>query len=130
MKEDEQQDAYDFWRRVDTKRDKITLGELSKALDLKEQSIRAMRSACRIPKMPVVKAIADYLGTSTDFLLSGKESQTPPDRYDFPEVEFVRKSPEARALIRAIMQDETLLQALSAVVLSMERQRVQPGKTS
>lgn len=129
MKEDEQ-DAYDFWRRVDTKRGKITLGELSKAVDMKEQSIRAMRSACRVPKMPVVRAIADYLNTSADFLLSGIEGKTPPDQYDFPEVEFVRQSPEARALVRAIMQDETLLQALSAVVLSMERQRVQPGKTS
>lgn len=129
MKEDEQ-DAYDFWGRVDTKRGKITLGELSKAVDMKEQSIRAMRSACRVPKIPVVKAIADYLDTNADFLLSGIESKTPPDHCDFPEVEFVRQSPEARALIRAIMQDETLLQALSAVVLSMERQRVQPGKTS
>ena len=120
--EDREKEAYDFWERVDEKRGKIMLAEIAQAADVKNQTIRDMRSKCRIPKMPVVRAIADYIGTSAEYLLTGKETTI----YDMPEVEFVRRSPEAQTLIRAVMRDPALLSALSAVIASTEKQLQEP----
>lgn len=108
--------AYGFWRRVDELRGKTTLAELAKVIDVKEQSIRLMRSECRIPKTLAVNALADYLGTTAGYLIDGVESKT----RDIPEVEFVRSSPEAQALVRAVMRDPALLAALSAAITSTE----------
>lgn len=122
-------EGYEFWKRVDALRGKERLDSIAEAMEVKPQSVKNMRSNNKMPRLPMIRKLAEHLGTTPAYLIGEQDNPTP-DQYDFPEVEFVRKSPEARALVRAIMQDETLLQALSAVVLSMERQQVQPGKTS
>lgn len=122
-------EGYEFWKRVDALRGKERLDSIAEAMEVKPQSVKNMRSNNKMPRLPMIRKLAEHLGTTPAYLIGEQDNPTL-GQYDFPEVEFVRQSPEARALVRAIMQDEALLQALSAVVLSMERQQVQPGKTS
>lgn len=117
MRKEEQ--AYGFWKRVDELRGKTTLAELARVIDVKEQSVRLMRSECRIPKTLAVNALAEYLGTSSSYLIEGVKSE----KKDIPEVEFVRGSPEAQALIRAVMRNPRLMAALAVVIESEEQYR-------
>ena len=118
-------EAFYFWRRVDDLRGDITLGELASVMGLKEQSLRAMRSKLRCPKADALSKLADRLNTSVEYLVNGAESKD----HDLPEVEFVRNSPEARSLIRAIMKDPPLLSALSLVIEST-RATIDKGEKS
>ena len=119
--------AYNFWGRVDDLRGERTLGELAAGMGLKEQSLRAMRSQMRYPKADALSRLADFLGTTTEYLVYGKGDAV---GRDLPEVEFVRQSPEARTLIRAVMQDPALLRALSLVIESTRVTIDKEGKTS
>ncbi len=120
-------EVYNFWGRVDDLRGEKTLGELAAGMGLKEQSLRAMRSQMRYPKADALSRLADSLGTTTEYLVHGKGDAV---ERDLPEVEFVRRSPEARTLIRAIMQDPALLSALSLVIESTRANIDREGKTS
>lgn len=71
-----------------------------------------MRSRGAMPRALGVKAIAELLGVSQSYLLKGEKEEP----VDFPEVDFVRNSPEARVLIRAVMNNPALLSALSLVI--------------
>ncbi len=113
-------DGFDFWRRVDSLKGSASLADLAAVMGVKPQSVKNMRSQCKLPRTLMVRALADYLGTTATFLLEGAAG--PAADIEPPEVAFVRSSPEARALVRAIMRDPALLQALSAVIQSAENQ--------
>lgn len=125
MKEREEK-AYAFWKRVDGLR-QGTLRELAEVIQMKEQSLRVMRSRCSIPNALAVKALAEHLGTTTSYLLTGvvEERKKPIEegRKDIPEVEYVRSNPEAQTLIRAVMRNPRLLEALAVVIESEEEYR-------
>ncbi len=108
------EEAFYFWERVDDLRGEKTLSELASVMGLKEQSLRAMRSKLRCPKADALSRLSEYLNTTVEYLVHGTVTQD----HDLPEVEFVRNSPEARTLIRAIMKDPALLRALSLVIES------------
>ncbi len=123
MKEDEEK-AFGFWKRVDELRGDKRLKDLSAVIGIKEQSLRMMRSRCSIPRALAVKALAEYLGTTQSYLLEGDNgNETPAVTQDLPEVEYVRNSPEAQALIRAVMRNPRLLEALAVVIESEENYR-------
>lgn len=108
--------GYEFWQRVDEKKGNLTVTQICKDLNLKYNRIRDNRSENRLPNIEDLIRIADYLHTDVNYLLTGRESFC-----NSPEVEYVRTTPQARALIRAIMRDEHLLAALSLVIESFER---------
>lgn len=67
--------AYEFWERVDDLKGKgDSLSQLAQVMGVKTQSIKNMRSECRYPKPASIKCLADYLGVSVSYLISGKES--------------------------------------------------------
>ncbi len=69
--------AYEFWERVDDLKGKgDSLSQLAQVMGVKTQSIKNMRSECRYPKPASIKCLADYLGVSVSYLISGKESST------------------------------------------------------
>lgn len=115
-------DGFEFWKRVDSLRGKSSLTDLAAVMGVKPQSVKNMRSQCKLPRTLMVRALAEYLGTTATFLLEG--TTDPAVDIEPPEVAFVRSSPEARALVRAVMRDPALLQALSAVIQSAEHQGV------
>lgn len=117
--EDKEEKAYAFWRRVDALR-KGTLQELADVMQIREQSLRVMRSRCSMPRALAVKALAEYLGTTSNYLLTGEDgAEEPTTSREIPEVEYVRKNPEARALIRAVMNNSALLSAFTLVIESI-----------
>lgn len=103
-----------YWKRVDELRGRMTLSEIAEHSGIKEQSLRNMRSQNRFPKQDVSMKIAELLGTSVDYLVSGGEQQRK-EEAECPEAEFVKNNPEARLLIRAVMEDPSILPLVSAL---------------
>lgn len=123
--EDKEAKGYAFWRRVDNLRTG-TLQEIADVIGMKEHSLRVMRSRCTVPRALEVKALAEHLGTTSSYLLTGEgsaEEQEAPKVGELPEVEYVRNSPEAQALIRAVMRNPRLLEALAVIIESEEEYR-------
>ncbi len=67
--------AVEYWKRVDELRGKSSLVDVAKAMDIKEQSLRNMRSENRYPKLDATKKLARFLNTSVDYLMDGKPSE-------------------------------------------------------
>ena len=105
--------AYQFWKRVDEVRGDIPLSKVAEAIGIKDQSIRAMRSQNRFPKSNVIHDLAGFLGTTVEFLMSGDEVNSAPSMCK--EALFVQNNPEARLLIRAVMEDPSILPLVSAL---------------
>lgn len=108
--------AYSFWQRVDQLRGDKTLKEIAEKFGLNYATIKDMRTKDRYPKLDVLIGLADCLGVSLDYLVTGDEQAL-----SSPEARYVEESPEARVLVRAVMRDPTLLSALAAVILSSEQ---------
>lgn len=108
--------AYSFWQRVDQLRGDRTLKEIAEKFGLNYATIKDMRTKDRYPKLDVLVSLADSLGVSLDYLITGNERQL-----SSPEARYVEEHPEARALVRAVMRDPALLSALSAVIVSSEK---------
>lgn len=68
-----------------------------------------------MPKSYFVQAIAEYLNTTTSFLLSENTNGIT------LEMEFVRDNPLCRKIVRFMMEDESLLEIIAAFVESSER---------
>lgn len=110
-------DAYRFWDNLDKARnDKITLKDLCNKLGIAYQRIADQRTDCRFPKLEDAYALANELGVSLEFLLTGKAQVL-----FSPEAKAVNESEELKALVRAVMRDPQLLQVISAVVKSSEK---------
>lgn len=65
----------DFGERIRKRRHslKITQQELAKALGLTAQHISAIEQNKRSPSLNMLANLAEHLGVSTDYLVSGKE---------------------------------------------------------
>lgn len=76
--------AYEFWERVDDLKGKgDSLSQLAQVMGVKTQSIKNMRSECRYPKPASIKCLADYLGVSVSYLMTGKEPEKVPVNDDY-----------------------------------------------
>lgn len=112
--------VYDFWKRVDELRGQISLKELADMTGIRYSRIRDSRSLCRAPGIYDVVKISEALGVSMTYLVTGKDSLMLT-----PEMIFVRDNKTARLLIRKMMDNPALLEALSAVAALS----VTPGET-
>ena len=90
--------GYEFWKRVDELRGDIKLSKLANDLDLNYTTIRNQRSENRYPKNEDISKIANYLGTTEGYLISGESgelSKLPEDRpiptSDNEEYEYILK---------------------------------------
>lgn len=73
--------------------------------------MRQWRSKNRYPKENIPALIAEWLGTTERFLLSGSDESS-----SFcEEARYVQQHIEARQLIRAIMEDPSILPLVSAL---------------
>lgn len=105
--------AYEFWKRVDELKGSVTVTQMCKDLNIKYTRIRDNRSENRYPSKNDMIAIADYLHTSIDYLMTGKKAEAEPS---CPEAEAVKESPELQALVRAMTKDPKLLQVVAAII--------------
>lgn len=65
-----------FWKNVSQvmKSKKISQDKMCSDLGMSIYTLRSSMSKAVFPRVDVAKTIADYLGTSVDFLLTGKEN--------------------------------------------------------
>lgn len=111
-------DAFGFWKRVDELKGKMTLSELSVNAGIKYQQVRHLRSENRYPKAEEIHRISLILKSSSDYLISGIDSSDLS-----PEMEFVRDNPLCRKIVRYLMEDERLLEVISAFIESSEKKQ-------
>ena len=73
-----------FWKNVSQimKNKKISQETLCENIGISIWTLRGAISKQILPRVDVAKQIADYLGTSVDFLLTGKESNEYKQRLD------------------------------------------------
>ena len=104
--------GFEFWKRVDGLLNGKPLTVMADSIGMNYATMKNQRSGNRYPKREDVSRIAEFLGTSVNFLMTGKEEASSISE----EAMFVQQHPEARALIRAIMDDPALLYPISALV--------------
>lgn len=110
-----------FWARVDEGlvKSKKTLGDLCCAIGVSYYTVNTQRKRLSLPKTEQLFDMADFLNMSVEELAIGDKRK----RYATSEARAVDEDPDLRAVVRAIMRDRKLLQALSAVIESGEGQR-------
>lgn len=77
-------DADSFWKNVSQvlKSKKISQEKMCEDIGISIWTLRGSISKQILPRVDVAKTIADYLGTSIDFLLTGTESNQYKQRLD------------------------------------------------
>lgn len=74
---DEKSVGYEFWKRVDALREQLglTLSTLSDQVSLTYSTMRTQRSINTLPKTLQILEIAETLGATAEFLVTGKEPE-------------------------------------------------------
>ena len=103
------ENAYAFWNRVD-KVSNLSSKELSLKLEINYRTMLDMRSRCRFPSIENIIRISDILNVSIDWLLTGEEHK------QTEEALYVEQNPDAKLLVRAIMQNPHLLSVISTLL--------------
>lgn len=107
--------AFQYWERVDELRGKTSIPVIAEAIGVPLQTLKNMRSQNRYPKADIQLKLAEYLGTTVDYLMTGKDSSDGQPGFLCPEAQFVQDHPESRAIVRIMMKDLSLVPHLSAV---------------
>lgn len=115
-------DGYVFWKRVDAMRKTNSLSSICNATGIKYSRVKENRSDNRIPCVEDLYLLSNYLGCSIEYLLTGEA------RVVCPEADFVIKNKAARLLIRRIMENPCLLDALAAVAALADKPDVASPK--
>ena len=102
-------DGYELWKRVDALRKTTPLSQICKETGIRYTRIKKNRSDNRMPGIDDLYMLAGYLGCSMEYLLTGKPESLS------PEAAYVSQNEAARLLIRRIMNNPSLLDALAAL---------------
>lgn len=79
MESEFEDDSRDFWNRIDDLRGKKKLTEIAEATGINYELMRVQRTRHRIPSLKICVMLANHLGSSVEFLATGKQS---PGIYD------------------------------------------------
>lgn len=114
--------GYEFWKRVDKIKGNLSLNDIANSAGINYRTMLNQRSQNRIPKKEQLIKISNAFGVSIGFLLGTEEI----DNINItPEMEFVRDNEAARLLVRKMMENPSLLAALSAVAALSEKSNVE-----
>ena len=68
-----------FWNRFDSLRKGRTVKEIASSIGVEYELLRVQRARFRIPKVSIAVSLASEIGTSVEYLVTGKEAdQLPP----------------------------------------------------
>ena len=109
----------EFWDRVEILKGNRLFTEMASKTGIKYQHIRHLRSELRYPKADEIASIADFLNSTCDFLITGKTKSSLLSQY-------VEQNPDAKLLVRVIMQNPHLLSVISTLL----RTDIDKGKDS
>ena len=108
--------AFEFWKRVDKLRGPITITKMCDDLNIKYTRIRDNRSENRYPSKTDMIAIAKYLNTSIDYLMTGRGAA----RGEESDVAgYLEGNAEAKAIVKAMMENPGLTEHLAAILKMM-----------
>ena len=111
--------GYDFCTRVERKK-KCSSKELADKVGMNYSSMLTMRSRCNLPNIEMIIKFSKELDTSIDWLLTGYTSNVS------EEAKYVEENPDAKLLVKAIMQNPHLLSVISTLL----RTDIDKGKDS
>lgn len=116
--------GYEFWKIVDKLRGDTGLIEFADNVGINYRTMLNQRSENRIPKKEQLIKIADKYGVSVGYLLGTEQNNT----IITPEMAFVRDNEAARMLIKKFMDNPSLLEHVSALVVLLEPEVVNMQK--
>lgn len=117
--------GYEFWKRVDKIKGNLSLNDIANSAGINYRTMLNQRSQNRIPKKEQLIKIANAFRVSIGFLLGTEEI----DNINItPEMEFVRDNEAARLLVRKMMENPCLLDALAAVAALADKPDVASPK--
>lgn len=90
--------GFSFWQNVDKKRGALSLAEISRIKGLKYQRLKEQRSDNTLPRVDYAYAVADAIGTTCEFLLTGIEYKP-------------RLSPRIQAIVDYLEEDERRIES-------------------
>ena len=107
-----------FWDRCDSVlyNQGKTLKSVSDSIGVPYPTLKGWRCRNVFPKVELIASISEVLGTSLDFLLTGKESEPFCD-----EAIAVEYDEKLRLIVRQLKADPTFLEAISITLASKER---------
>ena len=103
-------EAYEFWKRVDSVRNNISMAEIARKANVSYKNIKDQRSLNRVPKLEDACAIASALSVPVEYLVYGEKASIS------KEAQFVESNQEMRTLVRYCMNDGRLLSTLQLIV--------------
>ena len=109
--------ALSFWRRVDELRGDRTLFDISEELSIPYSTIRNQRAESRYPKRNEIEKIANVLGVTSDFLITGYSPAS-----ITPEMEYVQRNRRAERIIEKCISNNKMLAILYSFVECLEKE--------
>ena len=109
--------ALSFWRRVDELRGDRTLFDISEELSIPYSTIRNQRAQNRYPKRNEIERIANALGVTSDFLITGYSPAS-----ITPEMDYVRRNKRAEWIIEKCIESDRMLAVLYSFVETLDRE--------
>ena len=113
--------GYDFWKRVDKLRGNLGLYDVANNAGIKYRTMLNQRSQNRIPKKEQLIKIANTFGVPIGFLLGTEETDA---TIITPEMAFVRDNEVARLLVRKMMDNPPILEALATVTSLSDKSKI------
>jgi len=86
------------------KKNKVTLDELAREIDITKTTISRYENEKRVPKMDTVKKIADYFNVTTDYLIGNTDEKKSADKIK----KAIAKDPELVSFWDEIAQRDEL----------------------
>ena len=90
------------------------MADLASATGLNYATLKDMRTRCRFPKTEMLTILSRELNTTLDYLITGNN----PEEHNCEEARYVQDHPEARAIVRLMMDEPELLPHISALVMA------------
>ena len=109
--------ASNFWKRVDELRGERTLCDISEELSIPYSTIRNQRAQNRYPKRNEIERIANALGVTSDFLITGYSPAS-----ITPEMEYVQRNRRAEWIIEKRKANDKMLAILHSFVKYLEKE--------
>ena len=109
--------ASNFWKRVDELRGERTLCDISEELSIPYSTIRNQRAESRYPKRNEIEKIANVLGVTSDFLITGSSPAS-----ITPEMEYVQRNRRAEWIIEKCIANDKMLAILYSFVECLEKE--------
>ncbi len=71
-------EAYNFWERWDLERKRLkkSVKDIAQAIDISYDLLRTQRSRTIFPSLPVACWLADSVGSTVEYLVTGKKSDS------------------------------------------------------